>query len=80
MLRPVAAFCRLLQPVLLLVLFPWSRSAVVGVPGLCWLRRVPCAVAVPSSWCTGVVLVAAAHQNSTSSCVNFQVMVLWFVF
>ena len=32
---------RLLQRVLLLVLFPRSRSAVGGVPGLCWLRRVP---------------------------------------
>ena len=40
MLRRVAALCPLLRPVLLLVLFPRSRSAVVGVPGLCWLRRV----------------------------------------
>ena len=39
--RRVAAFCRLLGPVLLLVLFPRSRIAVVGAPGLCWLRRVP---------------------------------------
>ena len=37
MLRRVAAFCRPLQPVLLLVLFPRSRSPVVGVPGLCWM-------------------------------------------
>ena len=36
MLRQVAAFCRPLRPVLLLVLFPRSRSPVVGVPGLCW--------------------------------------------
>ena len=35
MLRRVAAFCRPLRPVLLLVSFPWSRSPVVGVPGLC---------------------------------------------
>ena len=35
MLRRVAAFCRPLRPVLLLVSFPRSRSAVVGVPGLC---------------------------------------------
>ena len=38
MLRRVAAFCRLLRPVLLLVSFPRSRSPVVGVLGLCWLR------------------------------------------
>ena len=35
MLRGVAAFCRPLRPVLLLVSFPRSRSPVVGVPGLC---------------------------------------------
>ena len=35
MLRQVAAFCRPLRPVLLLVSFPRSRSPVVGVPGLC---------------------------------------------
>ena len=35
MLRRVAAFCRLLRPVLLLVSFLRSRSPVVGVPGLC---------------------------------------------
>ena len=35
MLRRVAAFCWLLRPVLLLVLFPRLRSPVVGVPGLC---------------------------------------------
>ena len=35
MLRRVAAFCRPLQPLLLLVSFPRSRSPVVGVPGLC---------------------------------------------
>ena len=39
MLRWVAAFCRPLRPVLLLVSFPRSRSAVVGVPGLCWMWR-----------------------------------------
>ena len=37
MLRRVAAFCRPLRPVLLLVSFPRSRSLVVGVPGLCWM-------------------------------------------
>ena len=35
MLRWVAAFCRPLRPVLLLVSFPRSRSPVVGVSGLC---------------------------------------------
>ena len=38
-LRRVATFCRLLRPVLLLVLFPRSLSPAVGVPG--WLWRVP---------------------------------------
>ena len=37
MLRRVAAFCRPLRPVLLLVSFPRSRSPAVGVLGLCWL-------------------------------------------
>ena len=37
MLRRVAAFCRPLRPVLLVVSFPRSRSPVVGVPGLCWM-------------------------------------------
>ena len=37
MLRRVAAFCRPLRPVLLLVSFP--RSPVVGVLGLCWMWR-----------------------------------------
>ena len=36
-LRWVAAFCRPLQPVLLLMSFPRSRSPMVGVPGLCWM-------------------------------------------
>ena len=40
-LRWVAAFCRPLRPVLLLVSFPRSWSPVVGVPALCWLRWVP---------------------------------------
>ena len=35
MLRRVAAFCRPLRPVLLLVSFPRSRSPVFGVLGLC---------------------------------------------
>ena len=38
MLRRVTAFCRPLQPVLLLVSFPHSRGPVVGVLGLCRLR------------------------------------------
>ena len=37
MLPRVAAFCRPLRPVLLLVSFPRSRSPVVGVSGLCWM-------------------------------------------
>ena len=37
MLRRVAAFCRPLRPVLLLVSFPRSWSPVVGVLGLCWM-------------------------------------------
>ena len=37
MLRRVAAFCRPLRPVLLLVSFPRLRSPVVGVLGLCWM-------------------------------------------
>ena len=36
-LRRVAASCRPLRPVLLLVSFPHSRSPVVGVLGLCWM-------------------------------------------
>ena len=39
MLRRVATFCRPLRPVLLLVSFPRSRSPVVGVLGLCWMRH-----------------------------------------
>ena len=39
MSRRVAAFCWPLRPVLPLVSFPHSRSAVVGVPGLCWMWR-----------------------------------------
>ena len=42
MLRRVAAFCRPLRPVLLLVSFPRSRSPVVGVLGLCCPPRGPC--------------------------------------
>ena len=37
MLRRVAAFCRPLRPVVLLVSFLRSRSPVVGVLGLCWM-------------------------------------------
>ena len=39
MLRRVAAFCRPLRPVLLLVSFLPLQSAVVGVLGLCWMWR-----------------------------------------
>ena len=35
------AGCGPLRPLLLLVLFPCLRSPVVGVPGLCWMWRVP---------------------------------------
>ena len=38
-LRRVAAFCRPLRPVLLLVSFPRSRSPVIGMLGLCWMWR-----------------------------------------
>ena len=41
MLRRVTAFCWPLWPVLLLVSFPRLQSPMVGVPGLCWLWRVP---------------------------------------
>ena len=37
MLRWIAAFCRPVRPVLLLVLLPRSQSPVVGVLGLCWM-------------------------------------------
>ena len=37
LLHWVAAFCRPLRPVLLLVLLPRSRSPVAGVLGLCWM-------------------------------------------
>ena len=40
MLRRVAALCRPLRLVLLLVSCPRSRSPVVGLPGLFWLRQV----------------------------------------
>ena len=61
MLRRVAAFCRPLRPVLLLVSFPRSRSPVVGVLGLCWMwhgvlfarQRLPMIAVL------GVVLVVA---------------------
>ena len=61
MLRRVAAFCRPLRPVLLLVSFPRSRSPVVGVLGLCWMwRDVPCAcqqrpiIGVLALWSRGI--------------------------
>ena len=48
MLRRVAAFCRPLRPLLLLVSFPCSRSPVVGVPGLCWMGH---GVLFAHQWC-----------------------------
>ena len=54
-LRRVAAFCRPLRPVLLLVSFPRSRSPVVGVLGLCWLLR-------------GHLTVFAVHTPPLSGC------------
>ena len=61
MLRRVAAFCRPLRPVLLLVSFPRSRSPVVGVLGLCWMwQDVPFArQRRPIVWCIEDVLVVA---------------------
>ena len=61
MLRRVAAFCRPLRPVLLLVSFLRLRSPVVGVPGLCWMwRDVPFArQRRPGVGVLGVVLVVA---------------------
>ena len=48
MLRRVAAFCRPLRPVLLLVSFPRSRSPVFGVLGLCCMwHGVPFACPSP---------------------------------
>ena len=68
MLRRVAAFCRLLRPVLLLVSFPRSRSPVVGVLGLCWMgRAVPFArQRRPVVGVLGVVLVVAGVRPSPS--------------
>ena len=58
MLRRVAAFCRPLRPVLLLVSLPRLRSPVVGVPGLCWMwQDVP--FARQRRPVVGVVLVVA---------------------
>ena len=37
MLLRVVAFCQPLRHVLLLVLFPCSRSSMASVLGLCWL-------------------------------------------
>ena len=61
MLRRVAAFCRPLRPVLLLVSFRRSRSPVVGVLGLCWMWHGvrDCASAAPNNWRIEDVLVAA---------------------
>ena len=61
MLRRVAAFCRPLRPVLLLVSFPRSRIPVFGVLGLCWMwRDVPFArQRRPIIGVLGVVLVVA---------------------
>ena len=61
MLRRVAAFCRPLRPVLLLVSFPRSRSPVVGALELCWMwQDVPFArQRRPIIGVLGVVLVVA---------------------
>ena len=59
MLHRVAAFCRPLRPVLLLVSFPRPRSSVVGVLVLDVPGCAVCAPAAPSSGCIGVVLVVA---------------------
>ena len=57
MLRWVAAFCRPLRPVLLLVSFPRSWSPVVGVLGLCWMWH-----GVPFAGCRrGRLTVFAVH-------------------
>ena len=48
MLRRVAAFCRPLRPVLLLVPFPRSRSPVVGVP--CTRQRRPVVGVLRMCW------------------------------
>ena len=70
MLRRVAAFCRPLRPVLLPVSFPRSRSPVVGLLGLCWLRRdVPFARhlrPVVAGCCGGRLTVVAAHTPPSS--------------
>ena len=67
MLRRVAAFCRPLRPVLLLVSFLRSRSPVVGVLGLCWMWR---GVPFVRQWrpvvgVLGVVLVVAGVTPQT---------------
>ena len=54
MLRRVAAFCRPLRLVLLLVSFPQCAGAVLDVAGC-----AVCTSAAPSCWCIGVVLVVA---------------------
>ena len=61
MLRRVAAFCRPLRPVLLLVSFPRSWSPVVGVPGavLDVAGCAVCASAAPDIWRIEDVLVVA---------------------
>ena len=70
MLRRVAAFCRPLRPVLLLVSFPRSRSPVVGVLGLCWMwygvlfarqRRPIVGVLRCAGCCRGRLTVFAVH-------------------
>ena len=61
MLRRVAAFCRPLRPVFLLVSLSCSRSPVVGVLGavldVAWCAV--CASAAPNSWRIEDVLVVA---------------------
>ena len=60
--RRVAAFCRPLRPVLLLVSFPRSRSPVIGVPGLRWMwHGVPFAPGYLSCLAGPLLLVCCAR-------------------
>ena len=71
MLRWVAAFCGPLRPVLLLVSFPRSRSPVVGVPGLCWMRRdVPFVCGTPRPPPRGAKLLKGALPPTPSPPAN----------
>ena len=67
MLRWVAAFCRPLRPVLLLVSFPRSRSAVVGVLGLCWMWQYPTGCPHDHTGCLPLVPHALIHASLVPS-------------